>query len=219
MRHAARGMRHEAVEEKGPRRLVLQERQVMGAGMGRGGISCSAACRMPYAACCLLSLTTRHQDTKNYGMGGRRIPRILGVFVANQSHGAPGGRALPGEDHGQGCPWHLAGACPCAWSGTRTAREGGENRGFVDSASATAMHSRFRSGAASRADGSGDRSPPHPPVGTRRRSATKCDGDARSTAFPWSILEARASPPPARAGRDPMRGSAFTRRGGGRKTA
>ena len=83
----------------------------MGAGMGRGGISCSAAC-------CLLSLTPRHQDTKNCGMGARRIPGILGVFVANQSHGAPGGRALPGEDHGQGCPWHTGAAGH--FSGART---------------------------------------------------------------------------------------------------
>ena len=129
-----------------------------------------------------------------------------------------------GNSHGQGCPWHLAGACPCAWSGTRTAREGGQNRGFVDSASARRcnrlfvaarlpaptgvgpaarrpprnaeafrykMRRRcirafvdlrirplrddvlpFRSGAASRADGSGPRNWPAP-LGTRRRSATK----------------------------------------------
>ncbi len=65
-----------------------------------------------------------------------------------------------GNFHGQGCPWHLAGACPCAWSGARTAREGGENRGFGLCAT---MHPPLCSGAASRADGSGACNSPCPP--------------------------------------------------------
>ena len=174
----------------------------MGAGMGRGGISCSAAC-------CLLSLTPRHQDTKNCGMGGRRIPGILGVFVANQSHGAPGGRALPGEDHGQGCPWHTGAAGH--FSGARTfspQRVRGAGRGPCTCPSACGLGSPrsrgiptgrdargtlralvhalglapFCSGAASRADRERGPQPAAPPVGTRRRSATKCNAAKRACA-------------------------------------
>ncbi len=67
------------------------------------------------------------------------------------------------------------------------ARPPPSERGGVPLQNATAMHSGIRplrddafafcSGAASRADGSGARSSPAP-LGTRRRSATKCGGDA-----------------------------------------
>ncbi len=252
--------------------------------------------------------------------------------------------AFPGNSHGQGCPWHLAGACSCAcrggalfWSADLQSADGSgdrspppprSERGGVPLQNAEAMHSRFVAARLPAPTGAGPaahRTPgrnaeafrykmrrrcirlfvaarlpapkgvgpaTHRPPGRnaeafrykmrrrcirlfvaarlpaptgagpaahhtpgrnaeafRYKMRRRCirlflaarlpapkgvgpaahrtpgrnaeafrykmrGGDARSTGFPWSILEARASPPPARAGRDPMRGSAFTRRGG-----
>ena len=118
-------------------------------------------CRSPRTRCARLHLAARHPPfcsgaaSRADGSGPRSPPHPRsergGVPLQNatprsgHAQGLANGfleglrawkPASPGNSHGQGCPWHLAGACPCARSGARTAREGGENRGFVDSASA-----------------------------------------------------------------------------------